>query len=381
MNETVTQREYRIERFCQFQRAELEKLESRLEHLNQDMQRAELEVLRAVDFLGAARGLAQMRGVRVEKMSKGANLKRKVWTNGDGELERRIEYNTEGPQVRIGLCGVVYTGFRKRFEAPRQSFVGDYGKGVVVLGNSQLQGLRQGVRVWLIYWLDRNDGLWRNFVRPPRAKGGWRVGLFSTRSPNRPTPIGLSLCVVEGVDCEAGKVFVDGLDVLDETPLIGMKLYEEKEAWFGVKAGWVDEMERLRPLYYDEVDGYSNREQVDILVQFENEADKKLDFIDSKRVPGTSIDIRCMIVESLKRTRHTRSRHSVDTAETGATLPGVLPVGAFRILYELVPSSKSVVVYDILSGMRRSICEEEAETDLVAELHLEFQNLFQQEKT
>lgn len=381
MIENGEQREDRIERFRHFQRAELEKLERRLEQLNGDIQRAELEVLRAVDFVGAARGVAQMRGVRLAKLSTGRSLKRRVWANGQGQLVRHMEHTSEGAEVKIGLCGVVYTGFRKRYEAPRQSFVGDYGKGVVVLGNSRLQGLRKGGRVWLIYWLDRNDGLWRNFVRPPRAEGGWRVGLFATRSPNRPSPIGLSLCVVERVDLEAGRLFVDGLDVLDETPLIGLKLYQEHEVWFGAQAGWVDEMERLKPLYYDNVDDYDDEERADILVQFGKQADEKLDFIDSKRVPGTSIDIRGMVVESLKRTRHTQMPQSVDYAETGAALSGVLPVGAFRILYELLPNANSVVVHDILSGMRRRICEEEAATDLVAELHLDFQHRFEQGKT
>ena len=71
-----------------------------------------------------------------------------------------------------------------------------------------------------------SEGSGKSFVKtkvaPPRLKGQ-KVGLFSTRSPHRPNPIGLTLTKL--VKIEGTKVFVQGLDLIDKTPILDIKPY------------------------------------------------------------------------------------------------------------------------------------------------------------
>ena len=70
-------------------------------------------------------------------------------------------------------------------------------------------------------------GAWKPTVRPPRLGGNRRLGVFATRSPNRPNPVGLSVVALEKIVCEAGRVelHLQGIDLLDGTPVIDIKPY------------------------------------------------------------------------------------------------------------------------------------------------------------
>lgn len=92
-------------------------------------------------------------------------------------------------------------------------------------------------RVWLIYLLDR-AGAFQPKIVPYRDI--IEHGLFATRSPCRPNPIGLS--VVQLVARERNVLQVRGIDVLDGTPLLDIKPYvPEFDAYPVSKAGWLDE--------------------------------------------------------------------------------------------------------------------------------------------
>lgn len=94
-------------------------------------------------------------------------------------------------------------------------------------------------RIWVLSWLDRS-GTWSPQVRPPR---GARVkrGVFATRSPDRPNPIGLSavkLVAVEGLNLR-----VLGVDLLDGTPILDVKPYVVyADAFPESRGGWIDEL-------------------------------------------------------------------------------------------------------------------------------------------
>merc|ERR1712170_89620 len=59
-------------------------------------------------------------------------------------------------------------------------------------------------------------------VAPPRLNGK-RVGLFATRSPHRPNPIGLSLCKIDSVNTKTGEIVLSGADLIDGTPILDIK--------------------------------------------------------------------------------------------------------------------------------------------------------------
>ena len=91
--------------------------------------------------------------------------------------------------------------------------------------------------MWLLFGFDRNEGPWRPKVLPPRS-GGSRVGVFATRSPHRPNPIGLSVVTLLAVE---GLVLrVRGIDLLDETPVFDIKPYlAYADAIGAASEGWV----------------------------------------------------------------------------------------------------------------------------------------------
>lgn len=367
----MTSREEEIQRLIQFQDNELERLEKQIEELDKEIEAAELDTLEKAELVSAARALVQKRGGTVEKAKK-VKKRHRVWANSKGEVMRHEQTPKLEPDVHIAPCGVIYTNFKKRFEAPRQSFTGPSSDGVIVItsGNSLAQ-VNVGCRLWLLYWLDRNTGEWRNFVRPPRAKGGWRVGVFASRSPNRPSPIGLSLCEVKKIEVEESRIFVTGLDVLDETPLLAMRVYNETDYKPDAKSGWLDDVERLKPLHYDDVAHYEGIG--DMSVDFSDQAEGKVEFINER----SSIDIRDMVLQSLKRIPLDTVSNPGKNVTDAQLIDGYLPVGAFRVVYQLRPEAYHVTVNDVISGMRRCVCEEEATTDPEAKLHLEFQDEYE----
>ncbi len=95
-------------------------------------------------------------------------------------------------------------------------------------------------RVWLIWWFHRNAD-WRPLVLPPRGPAK-RRGVFATRSPHRPNPLGLTAVPLLGV---AGRTLRLGpCDLVDGTPVLDIKPYVAAyDAFPGARAGWIDATE------------------------------------------------------------------------------------------------------------------------------------------
>ena len=84
-----------------------------------------------------------------------------------------------------------------------------------------LRGIEGYSHLWLIWGFNTTE--WSPTVRPPRLGGNKRMGVFATRSPFRPNPIGLSSVKLIGI--ENGDLIVSGADVLDGTPIYDIKPY------------------------------------------------------------------------------------------------------------------------------------------------------------
>ena len=141
--------------------------------------------------------------------------------------------------------GTFYGDANFKYDVPRQGrlFAGHPGRIELSRGlnfETALRDLDGFERIWVIFLFHENDG-WRPTTRPPvAAPGRERVGLFASRSPYRPNPIGLS-CVrllrVEGLT-----LYVDESDLLNATPVLDIKPYiPMADAFPDAKAGWVDE--------------------------------------------------------------------------------------------------------------------------------------------
>lgn len=100
-----------------------------------------------------------------------------------------------------------------------------------------LQGLEGFSHLWLVFVFHKNEnGRFHAKVHPPRL-GGASQGVFSTRSPHRPNPIGLSLVKIEKVESDG--LILSGADLINGTPILDIKPYlPEIESHSDARAGW-----------------------------------------------------------------------------------------------------------------------------------------------
>ena len=124
--------------------------------------------------------------------------------------------------------------FPTKFGVPRQAgLVGELRARVVFeppyRAPDALRGIEGFSHLWLIWEFSENKRAgWSPTVRPPRLGGNQRMGVFATRSPFRPNPIGLSCVRLEGVELSTpdGPVLtVSGADLVDGTPILDIKPY------------------------------------------------------------------------------------------------------------------------------------------------------------
>jgi tRNA-Thr(GGU) m(6)t(6)A37 methyltransferase TsaA len=147
--------------------------------------------------------------------------------------------------LTVKPIGYIRTPFLDRADAPRQPGVGERVSGRITLNSGEnfeqaLEDLQGMEKIWLIYWFDRNDN-WKPKTLTPRG-GNTKRGLFATRSPYRPNPIGLSvvsLLSVKGLTLEVADV-----DLLDGTPILDIKPYLPFiESFPNAQTGWLNEIQ------------------------------------------------------------------------------------------------------------------------------------------
>jgi tRNA-Thr(GGU) m(6)t(6)A37 methyltransferase TsaA len=141
----------------------------------------------------------------------------------------------------IRIIGHVRTPWRRREDAPHQPSAAPDSEGVVEVLPEYAPGLADLAsfgRIWLIALLDRSSGFAAK-VKPPR--GGARRGVFATRAPNRPSQIALTNVALRSVEVAIGLVRVQGIDLLDGTPILDLKPYLPMiDAWPDAGHGWLE---------------------------------------------------------------------------------------------------------------------------------------------
>ena len=135
--------------------------------------------------------------------------------------------------VKMKIIARIHNDFKDKFGIPRQSGLTDELTSRIVFEGEfrnpdALRGIEGFSHLWLIWeFSEAKRDSWSPTVRPPRLGGNKRVGVFATRSPFRPNPIGLSsvkLIAVE--DTKDGKTLVvSGADLMDGTPIYDIKPY------------------------------------------------------------------------------------------------------------------------------------------------------------
>ena len=156
--------------------------------------------------------------------------------------------------LNVHIIARIHTDFTEKFGVPRQSGLVPETQARIVFepayrSPEAVRGLRDFSHLWLLWHLSevKQEG-WSPTVRPPRLGGNTRMGVFATRSPYRPNPIGLSsvrLLEVEEHTPEGPVIRVAGADLMDGTPILDIKPYlaytdSHPEATGGFVAGLSD---------------------------------------------------------------------------------------------------------------------------------------------
>ncbi len=146
------------------------------------------------------------------------------------------------PSLTLQPIGFLRTQQRVKFQAGHQPAAAAEERNTLELlpGHGYEQALQDltGIdRIWLIWWFHRNEG-WRPLVLPPRGPAQ-RRGVFATRSPHRPNPLGLTAVPLLGI---TGRTLRLGpCDLVDGTPIFDLKPYvAAHDAFPEARAAWID---------------------------------------------------------------------------------------------------------------------------------------------
>ena len=156
--------------------------------------------------------------------------------------------------MEIKPIAYIRTEFPEKFGVPRQSGLAKNLCGRIVFepeyrNPDALRGLEGFSHLWLIWEFSANRGGrgWQPTVRPPRLGGNAHVGVFATRSPFRPNPLGLSCVEIAGIELSTSEgpvIKVKGADLMDGTPVYDIKPYiRYADSRQNAVCGYVDQLD------------------------------------------------------------------------------------------------------------------------------------------
>jgi tRNA (adenine37-N6)-methyltransferase len=151
--------------------------------------------------------------------------------------------NTHRPdRLELTPIGIVRSPWTEKHSAPRQPAAARGVAGRIELESQPaylhgLEDLHLWSHVWVLFWFHQNS-TWHPKVLPPRSHK--KRGVFATRSPHRPNPIGISVLKLERI--EGYVLHVQDLDILDGTPVLDIKPYVAyTDSLPAASSGWLDE--------------------------------------------------------------------------------------------------------------------------------------------
>ena len=136
--------------------------------------------------------------------------------------------------VEMQVIAYIHNDFKTKFGLPRQSGLVEEIPSVIVFeppfrDPAAFRGIEDYSHLWLVWqFSEAKKEHWSATVRPPRLGGNRRMGVFATRSPYRPNPIGLSSVTLTDVVMDEKNgllLYVTGADLMDGTPILDIKPY------------------------------------------------------------------------------------------------------------------------------------------------------------
>lgn len=143
--------------------------------------------------------------------------------------------------ISLDPIGYVHCSYKEKADSPRQ---GSLTQGTATISLIEGKNFEQGIedlkgmeRIWILSWLHGVHN-WKNKVQPPRVCG--KKGVFATRSPHRPNPIGLSC--VKLISIQGRNLYIQEHDLLDGTPVLDIKPYVVyADSFPEAKMGWIEQ--------------------------------------------------------------------------------------------------------------------------------------------
>lgn len=235
-------------------------------------------------------------------------------------------------ELTLRPIGFIRTYKQVKFQARHQPLELEPERNILELvpGNNFEQALHDLAgfsRVWLVWWFHRNSG-WRPRVMPPRGPAK-RRGVFATRSPHRPNPLGLT--PVQLIKVEGRKLILGACDLVDGTPVFDIKPYiPAYDAFPDASAGWIDEVDATMDV------------PPQFKVVFAALAEEQAAWLQS----GWEVDFRQRLVELLARDPSPHRTRRI-TSRRGTVL-FVIGCGAWRAVFSV--EGKAVTVQAIEPG-------------------------------
>jgi tRNA-Thr(GGU) m(6)t(6)A37 methyltransferase TsaA len=147
--------------------------------------------------------------------------------------------------------GYIQSCFKEKFGVARQSMMISQARGVLKFNPdptypNSLRHLDEFSHLWIIFVFHKNlEKGWRPLINPPRLDAPEQVGVFASRSPHRPNPIGMSVVKIEEIDFLAPggiELHLSGLDILDTTPVLDIKPYlSYADSFTEATTGWASQ--------------------------------------------------------------------------------------------------------------------------------------------
>lgn len=167
--------------------------------------------------------------------------------------------------MQINPIGVIHTCFTEKFGVPRQSLMVNEARGVIKLDPQYAHPdtvlhLEEFSHLWIVYLFHKSQNAnhpekWTNTIIPPRIDAPKKVGVYASRSPHRPNPIGLSVVKLEKISQVDGcvEIEVSGVDILDGSPLLDIKPYiPYADSVSDATSGWIKNEITRYPVRFSE---------------------------------------------------------------------------------------------------------------------------------
>lgn len=156
--------------------------------------------------------------------------------------------------ILMKIIARIHTDFPAKFGIPRQSCLVDELQGIIEFETEfrqpeTVRGLEGFNYIWLLWEFSENRRAnWSATVKPPRLNGE-KMGVFATRSPYRPNPIGLSSVHLDKIEIDDQKgplLYVSGIDLMDNTPIYDIKPYlPHSDCHLDAKGGFSTEVKDI----------------------------------------------------------------------------------------------------------------------------------------